>query len=166
MHCRAILLVGIGHWDIVTVCEGLMVIIPLDINLPRYSTISLWKLHFEGFRVNWFCWSVARTLLTRGICVSREGVKMRMSLTYMIMHPVLRRESNSWSMIHWKVAGELQRPKNITRGMKYLKGVRKAAWCLSSGLILMLLNPHRISSLVKTITEVRLMMSWSIKGSG
>ena len=77
----------------------------------------------------------------------------------MITHPVRRIESNRLFMTLWKVAGELQSPKNITRGMNVPKGVMNAARNWSSGLIRILLNPQRMSSLVKIIAEVRLMIS-------
>jgi hypothetical protein len=49
----------------------------------------------------------------------------------------------------WNVAGELQRPKNITVGSQRPKGMVNAAFQRSSGQINMLLYPQCISILVK-----------------
>src|SRR5882757_9212421 len=84
----------------------------------------------------------------------------------MITHPVRRMESNKLFMTLWKVAGELQSPKNITRGMNVPNGVMNAARNWSSGLIRILLNSQRMSSLVKIMAEVRLIINWSMSGRG
>ena len=84
----------------------------------------------------------------------------------MITQLVRKIDSKRLFITHWKVAGELHNPKNITNGIKQPKGVRNAARKRSSGLIRMLLNPHQISSLVKTMAEVSDMISWSMRGSG
>ncbi|KIJ10925.1 hypothetical protein PAXINDRAFT_36638, partial [Paxillus involutus ATCC 200175] len=51
-------------------------------------------------------------------------------------------------IIVWNVAGELVRPKNITRGSNRPRLVRKAAFHSSPSLIRTLLYPQRTSSLV------------------
>ncbi|KIJ08059.1 hypothetical protein PAXINDRAFT_41482, partial [Paxillus involutus ATCC 200175] len=48
----------------------------------------------------------------------------------------------------WKVAGELVRPKNMTRGSNKPRFVRNAAFHSSPSLIRTLLYPQRTSNLV------------------
>ncbi|KAF9799045.1 hypothetical protein IEO21_10624 [Rhodonia placenta] len=60
----------------------------------------------------------------------------------------------SWKMsfiIAWKVAGELVRPKNITRGSYNPRLVTKAAFHSLPALIRTLLCPHLTSNFVKSI---------------
>ena len=52
-------------------------------------------------------------------------------------------------MVHWKVAGELVNPKNITQGSNRPLSVLKVAFHSSPSLIQILLYPHRMSNLVK-----------------
>ena len=56
---------------------------------------------------------------------------------------------NTSSIMAWNVAGELHISKNITVGSKSPHLVLKATFHWSPSLILMLLYPHRTSSLVK-----------------
>ena len=54
-------------------------------------------------------------------------------------------------IIIWKVTGELVSPKNIMVGSNSPSGVRKAAFHLSPGLILMLLYPQWTLTLVNNV---------------
>ncbi|OSX55833.1 hypothetical protein POSPLADRAFT_1092401, partial [Postia placenta MAD-698-R-SB12] len=65
--------------------------------------------------------------------------------------PTMRSWKISFIMA-WKVAGELVRPKNITRVGSYSpRLVTKAAFHSSPALIRTLLYPHRTSNFVKSV---------------
>src|SRR5882672_10381344 len=66
----------------------------------------------------------------------------------------------------WKVAGLLVRPKNITRGSKSPRFVRKAAFHSSPSLMWTLLYPHQTLSLVKYCTSRSQVMRSELSGSG
>src|SRR5271155_5601710 len=63
--------------------------------------------------------------------------------------PSLIISSKISSIIVWKVAGLLVRPKNMTKGSNNPRLVRKAAFHSSPSFIRTLLKPHRTSSFVK-----------------
>jgi len=73
---------------------------------------------------------------------------------------------NSMSIMSWNVAGELHMPKYITSGSNSPRFVQKAAFYLSPSLILILLYPHRMSSLVKYRAPCTLLISSWINGKG
>ena len=65
----------------------------------------------------------------------------------------------------WKVEGELQRLKNITWGIYVPNGSNEG--CSEPVLRMrILLKPHQMSSLVKTIADVRAKNNCSMSGSG
>ncbi|KAF9801705.1 hypothetical protein IEO21_10048 [Rhodonia placenta] len=75
----------------------------------------------------------------------------------------------SWKMsfiIAWKVAGELVRPKNITRGSYSPRFVTKAAFHSSPALIWILLYPHLTSNFVKSVAPRSLSTISAISGKG
>ncbi|KAF9807302.1 hypothetical protein IEO21_08282 [Rhodonia placenta] len=82
-----------------------------------------------------------------------------------IFEPMMR----SWKIfiiITWKVAGELVRLKNITRGSYNPWLVTKTIFHLSPALIWTLLYPHRMSNLVKSVAPWSLSTISVISGSG
>ena len=54
-----------------------------------------------------------------------------------------------WSIIVWKVAGELVSPKYMTMGSQTLKHVLKVAFHWSPSHMRMLLYPHQMSKVEK-----------------
>src|SRR5260221_11781032 len=80
---------------------------------PRYSTVSVWNLHFFRFAYNptlcrchstsqtWFQWS------------SRESEYTRMSSRYPTIHTSIRSPSTSLMNL-WKATGALESPNGIT----------------------------------------------------
>jgi len=64
----------------------------------------------------------------------------------------------------WKVAGELVSPKNITVGSNSPSGVRKAAFHLSPGLILMLLYPQWTLTLVNNVHPANRLITNGMSG--
>ncbi|KAF9796980.1 hypothetical protein IEO21_10923 [Rhodonia placenta] len=89
-----------------------------------------------------------------------------MSSRYTRTFPPMMR---SWKMsfiMAWKVAGELVRPKNITRGSYSPWLVTKAAFHSSPALIRMLLYPHRTLNFVKSVAPRSLSTISAISGSG
>jgi len=81
----------------------------------------------------------------------------------MINPPI--RSLNIESIIAWKVAGELHIPKNITVGSNSPRLVLNAAFHSSPFLIRMLLYPHQMSSLVKYLAPLSLLMISDMRGS-
>ena len=69
-------------------------------------------------------------------------------------------------IIVWKVARELQRPKNITIGSNSLRLVAKAAFHSSPSLIWMLLNPQWRSRVENHFTPQRWVRTSEMRGEG
>ena len=69
-------------------------------------------------------------------------------------------------MNHWKAAGELHMPKNMTFGSKSPLLVLKAPFHWSPSLIHMLLYPHRTSNLLNSSIPCKSSMHWARLGSG
>src|SRR5277367_2611000 len=84
---------------------------------------------------------------------------MNMSTMYIINHLSFFISLKISSIIFWKVAGELQRPKNMTVGSNNPRLVLKAAFHWSPSLMRTLLYPDLRSSFVK----YRAPWSWSIR---
>src|SRR5277367_2755679 len=84
---------------------------------------------------------------------------MKISSIYIINHRSFFISLKILSIIVWKVAGEFQRPKNMTVGSNNPRLVLKAAFHWSPSLIQTLLYPDLRSSLVK----YRAPRSWSIR---
>src|SRR6266853_4754374 len=73
---------------------------------------------------------------------------------------------NSIFIMAWKVAGELQSPKNITVGSYSPSLVMKVAFHLWPFFIRTVLYPHRMSNFVKRVHPLRQSVSWGISGRG
>lgn len=69
-------------------------------------------------------------------------------------------------MKRWNVAGELQRPKNMTRGSNRPLEVLKAAFHSSPDLIRTLLYPDLRSSFVKNLAPLSLSIRSGMSGKG
>ena len=69
-------------------------------------------------------------------------------------------------MKDWKVGGPLQNLKNMTVGLKSLKGVMNAPFHWSSSRMRMLLNPHQTSNLVKIVESFISSINLGIRGKG
>ncbi len=69
-------------------------------------------------------------------------------------------------IIHWKVAGELVSPKNITVGLNNPWLVLNTAFHSSLLLMHTLLYPHQTLSLEKYLVPRNLSISSEIRGSG
>src|SRR5260370_41518374 len=95
---------------------------------PRYSTDLCSNLHFSGLRKSQWDHKVSRISLVTLQCSSRVGVKIKMSF-----------------IMVWNVAGELHKPKNMTKGSKSPQLVIKATFHSSPLLTLTLLKPHQRS---------------------
>ena len=72
----------------------------------------------------------------------------------------------SWSIIHWNVAGELVRLKNMTFRMYSPKGILNAAFHQSSGHMQMLWYPHQMLRAVNKTFPLRFSKICSIWGLG
>src|SRR5260370_35704761 len=83
---------------------------------------------------------------------------------YTDSHPWVISRQKIMFIIIWKVAGELVSPKNITVGSKSPSGVRNAAFQSPPSLIRMLLYPHRMSNLVKSVHPARRTMVLGMRG--
>ena len=93
-------------------------------------------------------------------------LKIRMSSKYTTTILLAMRVLKMSFIIVWKVAGLLVILKNITRGSKRPRLVRKAAFHSSPGLIRMLLKPHQTSSFVKYLAPRSWETSSEIRGRG
>jgi hypothetical protein len=67
-------------------------------------------------------------------------------------------------IIHWKVAGELVRLKNMMVGLNSPSEVRKVAFHLSPSLMWMLLYPHQTSNLVNRVHLLSQLMVCEMRG--
>ena len=67
-------------------------------------------------------------------------------------------------IIIWNVTGEFVSPKNITVGSNNPSRVRKAAFHLSPGLILILLYPQRTSTLVNNVHPANRLIADGMRG--
>ena len=84
---------------------------------------------------------------------------------YTVTNPSVIRSLKIWFIIVWNVAGELVSPKNMTVGSNRPWLVLNAAFHWSP-LMRMLLYPHRMSSLVKSVCPHTQSMSSGMSGSG
>ena len=84
----------------------------------------------------------------------------------MTSHPSSIMSLKRSSMRAWKVAGELQSPKNMTVGSKSPRSHLNAAFHWSPSFILTLLYPERKSSLEKTVAPLSLFMRFWTSGMG
>ena len=73
---------------------------------------------------------------------------------------------NESFMNRWKVAGEFERPKNITVGSNNPFGVMKAAFHSSPSFIQMLLYPDLMSNFVNSLASLTLSMRSEMRGRG
>ena len=81
------------------------------------------------------------------------------------MFPWSMNSSRISFIIVWKVAGELQRLKNITVGSNSPRLVAKAAFHSSPSLVWMLLNPHHRSRVENHLAPQRQVKTSDIRGS-
>ena len=156
---------GWGHSATPQTLLGSIWIVLFSKMTPRNSMRICLKEHFSSFR-NRSCWcNLSSTWWTLVQCRTISNVvAISISSMYTISHPTLISSSNIAFVIIWKVAGELVRPKNMTRGSNNPLFVTKAAFHSSPSLIRKLLYPHLTSNLVKSVLPLVQLMSWGISG--
>ena len=115
----------------------------------RYLICLQWNSHFSRQRNSLCSASISRTLQTARPCSSSVFVKIKMSSKYTMTIPLAMTVQKTLFIMVWKVVGLLVIPKNITRGSKRLRLVRKAAFHSSPGLMCTLLKSQWTSSFVK-----------------
>ena len=121
--------------------------------------------HFSGLRDRPCCWRSSMTHQTTFRCSSKVFVKIRMLSKYTTTTPLEIRSSKIPSIIIWKVAGLLVRPKNITSGSYSPQLVQKAAFHSSPFFIWTLLKPQQTLRLVKYLAPCTLLISLEMRGN-
>ncbi len=144
---------------------GSMWTFPSLMMTPRYSVSKVSNSHFSALRNSLFFHRTFRTSRMIHQCSSLVLDMIRISSRYTVMVPDAMRSLKMSFIIHWKVAGELVSPKNITIGSNKPWLVLNAAFHSLPVLMRTLLYPHQTSSLEKYLVPRNLSISSKMRGS-
>ncbi len=120
----------------------------------RYSISRVSNSHFSALRNSLFFCKTFKTSHVMHRCSSLVFDMIRISSRETVTAPDAMRSLKISFIIHWKVAGELVSPKNITVGLNNPQLVLNAAFHSSPLLMRTLLYPHQTSSLEKYLAPV------------
>ena len=159
-------LVGVGHSVILDNLVGSIAISLGQIMSPKKSTSVTPNLHFFSLRSRSSSFIHWRTLFVLLMLVCLSEVVMSMLSMNIISHPSAIISLKELFINLWKVAGELDSPKNMMVGSNSPFDMMKAAfhWLLS--LILMLLYPDQMLNLAKMVASFTLSIRSEMRGRG